>query len=1049
MPDGTNVIENSDVIRIGDATVIGDLTTPEVSDFLNTEIELIWAETMRAKGGKKGETSWIRYKSSVSDFIACGLVEHPVSKRIDGLSFVYNRGREFPGTRELGGQRFPLAYRTANSAEAITALVIDLDEGETVERVVEALKPLDVLSVVFTSYSHTTKAAPGEDRFRIVVFLKEPYELPAEGDERRKALNVWKRKYVGFCESIGVTTFDRTGMDLSRLQRPPRRPAEDAEFKHFIIAGTGLDLDSVADGDPRKYGRKEVARRSGSLSAVEDKGGEAILCDGFDVRAWFNDLGYACMFGDVLDMIGWETRTGDGDEREIMCPNDAQHSNPSDPDDTACWMKEDPEEGFRIHCLHDHCSAAGVHTWDMVRLIDKAIVDGEIALPNGYESLSDVLCDEAFYPDEVDGETVELSKYHYGIERPVEITSLATPASVSKRFKKVDLDDHEIAQLYASIEWASGKKAAYDRLDELLTEAGYDGNARKRLKSAGSAMLKEHKKAHAKAKQEAEREKSTEAGFAIVNEFGFEELCGYGERRIHDTNHEHPHVFHYMENLCVIRENSEGHARMRFLDKGGFEHHLNTVARYARTVGEDKTALGVSAPDDVVRYLFNSDYGVYPDLRGLVTTPTFTKDGSLLTEPGYDWNSKLYYKPDITLSVPEVPKKPSAEQVQTAKQLLIEEILADFPLGAMTRPEIVEQALHGKGVPAVTNMMALILLPFMREMVDGPTPGHLLVKPAPGTGASLLTDVFSIIATGQVTPALAMPGNKDEMSKTLTSVLSNGQNIVFFDNINHSVDSGELASAMTTPVYQARILGKSQTIEVDVRCAWVFTGNSVELSRELIRRLIMIDLDAQRENPEKRTDFRHSDIRGWATKNRGDLVWACLTIIQNWVAQGMVHQKDTVLASYENWSGAVGGVLKAAGFGGFMGNREKLKEADASNESSESLLKEHILSFPIGTKFVSGRNKRASNAVSIKAELEGFDEGEPLVIEEAGYNRISGVYDNPSMLGKAFGRFAASFRADRGDLSYTLEKDVSNGTAVWTLTAREIETNKTEGLGNT
>lgn len=1018
---------------LNDAEILGDITSPEVSAFTDTEIDLIFANSMRAKGGKKGETNWIAYRASIGDFIAHGLSEHPVKKEIDGLSFVYNRGKKFPGTRELGGVHYPLAYRTASTAEAITALVIDVDEGDTVDRVVETLKPMGNLSVVFTSHSHTTKAAPGEDRFRIVVFLKEPYELPAEGDERREALNVWKRKYVGFCESIGVTTFDRTGMDLSRLQRPPRRPSEDAEFKHFIIAGTGLDMDTVEDGDPKKYGKKEVARRSGSLAAVEDDGGDAILSDGFDVRGWFNDLGYACMFGDVLDMIGWETRTGDGDEREIMCPNDAQHSNPGDPDDTACLMTEEPEKGFLIYCLHDHCHAAGVHTWDMVRLIDKAIVNGEVGLPDGYESFSDVLCDTTFYPDEVDGEPVELSKYHFGVERPVEITSLASPGSVSKRFKKIDLEDHEIAQLYAGIEWAGGKKAALDRLEELLTGARYDGNARTRLKSAGSKMLKEHKKAYAKAKQEAEAvDASVEGNGAVINQWSFDELCNYGGWRIHDTNHKHPKVFHYMERLCTIRENSEGHARLKMLDKGGFEHHLNTVARFVRTVGEDQDAIGVSAPDDVVRYLYNDDYGKYPDLRGLVTSPIFTKDGSLLTTPGYDWHSKLYYKPDVALSVPEVPMTPTAEDVREAKRLLIEEVLADFPLGAKTRPEIVES----EDIPAVANVMGMILLPFMREMVDGPTPGHLLNKPTPGTGASLLTDVCSIISTGKPTPAMALPGNKDEMSKTLTTVLADGDSMVFFDNINHSVDSGELASAMTSPTYKARLLGLSQSVSVDVRCVWVFNGNTVELAPELIRRLTLIDLDAQLENPEKRTGFRHSDIRGWVTKNRGDLVWACLTLIQNWVAQGMVHQKGKVLASYENWSGAVGGVLKAAGLGGFMGNRELLKNADASKDSPEALLKEHILTFPVGTRFITGNTKRMKDAISIKAELEGFDDGDPLLIDGWGYSP-TGEYGNLAKLGKAFGRFAKSFRADRKDYSYLLEKDESGGTAFWTLMQRE------------
>jgi hypothetical protein len=224
-------------------------------------------------------------------------------------------------------------------------------------------------------------------------------------------------------------------------------------------------------------------------------------------------------------------------------------------------------------------------------------------------------------------------------------------------------------------------------------------------------------------------------------------------------------------------------------------------------------------------------------------------------------------------------------------------------------------------------MIAMILLPFMREMISGPTPGHLLVKPTPGTGASLLTDLFSIISDGVETPALAMPHSNEEMGKTLAAVLSNGQNIVFFDNINHSVDSAELAMAMTQPTYQARLLGRTQTVDAKVRCVWVFTGNNVTLSPELVRRLIMIDLDARLENPEKRTGFKYENIKDWVREHRSELVWACLTLIQNWVAQGSPHQKDVVMASYESWSGAVGGVLKSVGLGGFLGNREELKAA--------------------------------------------------------------------------------------------------------------------------
>ena len=494
---------------INDAIIIGELTIPEVDAFLNTEIDIIWSTSIRANGGKekngkKGKTSYVRYNNTVGGFIYEGLSSHPVDDKIDGVSFVYNRGKLFGGTATMGERGYDLAYRTANTAEAITALVIDVDEGDTVERVIGELADQGLLCVVFTSYSHTTKGIAGSDRFRIVVLMDKPYELPMDGDERRQALNLWKRKYVGFCESIGVTTFDTTGMEVARIQRPPRRP-KDAEFKHYIIAGVGLDLANVAEGDPSKYGAKEVVRRSGCVSAASnDNEGDAILHDGFNGRDWHNDIGRYCSFGDVLDMIGWETRSGDGDEREIMCPNDSAHSNAGDPEDTACWMKADGDDVL-ISCRHNSCT--GIHTWDMIMFIDAAIVEGHVALPNGYASLSDVLCDSTFYPDEIDGIEVELSKYEYGVEEPVpEILSIKTVATVRRSLKVLCKDksptDVELAALFAGVQRGGNKVEVMDALVGALKDGGLrKGNDITSLRKQGKNMREKQVQADVAKKQ--------------------------------------------------------------------------------------------------------------------------------------------------------------------------------------------------------------------------------------------------------------------------------------------------------------------------------------------------------------------------------------------------------------------------------------------------------------------------------------------------------------------------------------------------------------------
>jgi len=414
----------------------------------------------------------------------------------------------------------------------------------------------------------------------------------------------------------------------------------------------------------------------------------------------------------------------------------------------------------------------------------------------------------------------------------------------------------------------------------------------------------------------------------LVNEADFHTMIAYGRNRIDAANKAEPRCFHYMDQLAVIRDRAtKKGARIKWLNEGSFANFLNTVAVFQKAVGDGGARQGVPAPRELISHLYHDDYDSYPALRGLVTSPMYTAKGKLVASNGYHKESQLYMKLHDQLAVKTVSDAPTEDEVLRAKTMLVEEVFADFPLGGLTRSELVEQALYGDGVAAMTNLIGLTLLPFMREMVDGPTPGHLLTKPAPGTGASLLTDVVSIITTGSTSPAMAMPGNKDEMGKTLTSVLANGNTIVFFDNISHAVDSGELASAMTTPVYAARILGKSQTVETEVRCVWILTGNNVKLSHELVRRLLMIDLNAKVKNPELRTDFKHQDIRGWATENRGELVWACLTLIQNWIARGQKRDTTTVLASFENWSTVMGGVLKAAGIGNFMGNGDQLKAA--------------------------------------------------------------------------------------------------------------------------
>ena len=169
--------------------------------------------------------------------------------------------------------------------------------------------------------------------------------------------------------------------------------------------------------------------------------------------------------------------------------------------------------------------------------------------------------------------------------------------------------------------------------------------------------------------------------------------------------------------------------------------------------------------------------------------------------------------------------------------------------------------------------------------------------------------------------------NADELRKNLTATLMTGTGLYWIDNVHHKVDNASLALATTTEVWKDRVLGHSKTVVLPVRCSRILSGNNVELSSELARRSVLIRLDANVERPTDRKDFRHPNLLGYVRTNRGQLVWAGLTLIQAWIAAGKPAGIE-ILASYEPWSQVMGGISVAV-IEGFLENRGELKEVAA------------------------------------------------------------------------------------------------------------------------
>ncbi len=312
-------------------------------------------------------------------------------------------------------------------------------------------------------------------------------------------------------------------------------------------------------------------------------------------------------------------------------------------------------------------------------------------------------------------------------------------------------------------------------------------------------------------------------------------------------------------------------------------------------------------PIDVARNMLANPDIPLPVLNRVVTVPVFSPSGVLQTEPGYHPEARVYYEPPAGLEIPDVPQEPTAAELGRARSLFLDELLIDFPfVGEADRAHAVAPAL----------------LPFVRDMVDGPTPLHLFEAAKPGTGKGLLARVVTTISTGgsgaDETP---LPTEEEETRKKLLSLLMEGVPFIYFDNINAKVNSASLASALTSMVFRDRKLGVSETPHIPVRCGWLATANNPVMSNEMARRTVRCRLVAEVENPHMRSGFRHGDLVRYLQQNRGEFVWAALTLVRAWIAKGKPEGK-TVLGTYENWSKVLGGVLDVAGIGGFLSNTE-------------------------------------------------------------------------------------------------------------------------------
>lgn len=380
---------------------------------------------------------------------------------------------------------------------------------------------------------------------------------------------------------------------------------------------------------------------------------------------------------------------------------------------------------------------------------------------------------------------------------------------------------------------------------------------------------------------------------------------------------------------------------------------LYEIERAACFVRSDKYGeiYNVSPPEMVASdILSHLDFPDFPRLETIVTAPCVTKKGRTITTAGYDKETGIFYFQDKPLKITTI------ESVTKSKQI-IDDVLVDFPFTTEADKE---------------NAISLMLLPFVLEMIDDVTPFHFFTAPVQRSGKTLLAKIIASVFNPMVSIQSAPEGKdaEEEWRKKITASLMNPNPHVFIDNVKGIISSSALEGALTSRVWTARLLGSNREATMRTNKVWIATGNNAELSTDMTGRTIEIRIDPNMEDPSARSGFKHSNITKYVETKRGEIIGACLFLIQNWIKRGKPKPDQTIphLGGFENYREIMGGIMTAAGYSNFLGNRavtkSRVNHVDESMRSFVSLWWETIQNLKV----------RAKELHPIGKEAEIFDE---------------------------------------------------------------------------
>ena len=274
-------------------------------------------------------------------------------------------------------------------------------------------------------------------------------------------------------------------------------------------------------------------------------------------------------------------------------------------------------------------------------------------------------------------------------------------------------------------------------------------------------------------------------------------------------------------------------------------------------------------------------YGAAP-LRGIARVPRIDDTGIIHFISGYDPTTGLFHD---RLPCFHVPLTPSQDDARGAAGVLL------YPFSKYQFDDPV--AGHALLLAAI---FTAIERPFLAV-----APMFVIRSSMPGTGKGLIVRTFVRLAFDTPPVLATWGGSSEEFEKRLAALLLQAPGAISIDNANGMQVKGDLLEAILTEgSANIRPLGVSETVRVRNRSLITLTGNNPNITGDMARRALQIDILPQSADPER--DRYMFNPATTMQRRRTDFLQAVFIILRAFRLSGMPRQGLPAVGSFDEWS---------------------------------------------------------------------------------------------------------------------------------------------------